>query len=67
MLLRGLGRIEILPGDDVVAQNNLQKLLHLEVKPDYKKVADLTASWSPYAGFVYFHLLLQKLHEKGVI
>lgn len=66
-LLRGLGRIEVFPVDDIGAQNNLRNLLHLEDKLDYKKTEKITASWHPYAGFVYFHLLLQKLSEKGVI
>jgi DNA-3-methyladenine glycosylase II len=67
VLLRGLGRIGIFPGDDIGAQNNLQKLLHLEDKPDYKKISEITAAWHPYAGLVYFHLLLHKLDEKGVL
>lgn len=67
VLLRGLGRVDIFPGDDIGAQNNLYKLLHLESKPDYKKIAEITARWHPYAGLVYFHLLLQKLSEKGVL
>lgn len=66
-LLRGLGRIEIFPENDIGAQNNLQKLLHLEDKLDYKKTSKITAQWDPYAGFVYFHLLLQKLYEKGAL
>lgn len=67
VLLRGLGRIEIFPGDDIGAQNNLQKLLHLEDKLDYKKTSKITSLWHPYAGLIYFHLLLQKLDEKGVL
>ncbi|MDR3503952.1 MAG: DNA-3-methyladenine glycosylase 2 family protein [Legionella sp.] len=66
-LLRGLGRIEVFPADDVGAQNNLRNLLHLEEKLDYKQTEKITSSWHPYAGFVYFHLLLQKLLEKGAI
>ena len=66
-LLRGLGRIEVFPVDDIGAQNNLRNLLHLEDKLDYKQTTKITASWYPYAGFVYFHLLLQKLSEKGAI
>lgn len=67
VLLRGLGRIDIFPGDDIGAQNNLYRLLHLDSKPDYKKISEITAQWHPYAGLVYFHLLLQKLNEKGAI
>lgn len=66
-LLRGLGRLDVFPGDDIGGQNNLQRLLHLETRPDYEKLESLVASWHPYAGFVYFHLLLEKLHYKGVV
>ncbi|WP_115709777.1 DNA-3-methyladenine glycosylase family protein [Legionella sainthelensi] len=67
VLLRGLGRVDIFPRDDIGAQNNLQKLFHLEEKLDYKKTSEITALWHPYAGLVYFHLLLQRLYEKGVL
>ncbi len=35
--------------------------------PDYEKMQDLSAEWHPYAGIVYFHLLLNHLAEKGYI
>ncbi|MDQ2887561.1 MAG: DNA-3-methyladenine glycosylase 2 family protein, partial [Chloroflexota bacterium] len=37
VLLRGLGRIDMFPGDDVGAQKNLQRLLHLAEKPSKEK------------------------------
>ena len=67
VLLRGLGRLDTFPGDDVGAQKNLQQLLHLEEKPSYEKVKELTSPWQPYAGFVYFHLLLAKLDQQGIL
>ncbi len=67
VLLRGLGRVEVFPSNDVGAQNSLYQLFHLDSKPDYKKIAEMTAKWYPYAGLVYFHLLLHKLVEKGAI
>ncbi len=66
VLLRGLGKLAIFPGDDVGAQKNLQQLLHLDSKPDYQKISKITAKWYPYAGLIYFHLLLHKLQEKGL-
>lgn len=63
VLLRGLGRIDVFPGDDVGAQNNLYKLLHLDKKPDYHQIEEITAKWHPYAGLIYFHLLLKRLYE----
>ena len=67
VLLRGIERLDIFPGDDVGARNNLQRLFHLDKKPDYEEIKKLTAPWHPYEGLVYFHLLLEKLHRKGVI
>lgn len=66
-LLRGLRRLDIFPGDDAGARNNLQRLFHLNKKPDYEEINKLTSQWHPYEGLVYFHLLLEKLHRKGVI
>lgn len=67
VLLRGLGRLDIFPGDDVGAQNNLKRIFHLDSKPTYEEIKMLTSQWQPYAGLVYFHLLLEKLQGKGVI
>lgn len=67
VLLRGFGRIEVFPGDDVGAQKNLQALFALADKPTYEQIQALTARWQPYAGFVYFHLLLDKLARKGFL
>lgn len=67
MLLRGLGRIDTFPGDDVGAQNNLTRLLALDEKLTYTRIKTLTARWQPYAGFVYFHLLLRNLDQKGLL
>ena len=67
VLLRGLGRLDIFPGDDVGAQNNLQRLFHLNKKPKYEEIKELAYQWHPYEGLAYFHLLLESLHTKGVI
>jgi DNA-3-methyladenine glycosylase II len=64
VLLRGLGRLDVLPGDDVGAQKNLQQLLGLQKRPNYDEIHQLVKKWQPYAGLVYFHLLLEKLQEK---
>ena len=67
VLLRGLGRLDTFPGDDIGAQNNLQRLFHLVDRPNYEQIRELTSRWHPYEGLVYFHLLLEKLRTKGVI
>lgn len=67
VLLRGLGRIDIFPGDDVGAQRNIMNLIHLDHKPQYDEIQEITKVWKPYAGFVYFHLLLDKLQKKNLL
>ena len=67
VLLRGLGRLDTFPGDDVGAQNNLQRLFHLADKPAYDHIRQLTSPWHPYEGVVYFHLLLDRLRANGSI
>jgi DNA-3-methyladenine glycosylase II len=66
-LLRGLGRLDTFPGDDIGAQNNLRRMFHLDDKPNYEAIRKLTSAWHPYEGVVYFHLLLEKLHGAGAI
>jgi DNA-3-methyladenine glycosylase II len=67
VLLRGLGRTHIFPGDDVGARKNLERWLNL-VKPlDYAAVHRTLKRWHPYAGLVYFHLLLDRLEEAGFL
>lgn len=61
VLLRGLGRLNIYPGDDVGARNNLQRWLKLRKPLDYDGVRRITARWQPYVGLVYFHMLLNRL------
>jgi DNA-3-methyladenine glycosylase II len=65
VLLRGLSRLDVYPGDDVGARNNLQRWLKLKKPLDYESVRRVIAKWQPYAGFIYFHLLLDRLTEAG--
>lgn len=65
VLLRGLGRLDSFPGDDVGAQRNIASLFRLEERPDYEKIRKITSRWQPYQGFVYFHFLLRNLKRKG--
>ncbi len=67
VLLRGLRRLDTFPGDDIGAQNNLQRLFQLDHRPTYAEIKQLTARWHPYEGLVYFHLLLDKLSQKGFV
>ena len=61
VLLRGLGRLHVFPGDDVGAQNTLKRLLGIDGPLGYDDVRTLVAGWQPFAGVVYFHLLLDSL------
>jgi DNA-3-methyladenine glycosylase II len=67
VLLRGLGRLHIFPGDDVGAHNKLRHLFGIDTALDYDAVHRLMARWQPYAGVVYFHLLLDSLSRAGVV
>lgn len=65
VLLRGLGRLDIFPGDDIGARNNLTRFLGLRKPLDYQGVRRAVAGWQPYAGFIYFHFLLARIREAG--
>ena len=65
VLLRGLKPLNVFPGDDVGVRNRLTKWLQRNEPLDYDGVARVTRHWEPYAGMVYFHMLLEGLHEAG--
>jgi DNA-3-methyladenine glycosylase II len=65
VLLRGLKPLNVFPGDDVGARNRLAKWLQRKEPLDYDAVAKVTRRWEPYAGMVYFHMLLEGLYEAG--
>jgi DNA-3-methyladenine glycosylase II len=65
VLLRGLGRLEVFPGDDVGARNKLQRMFGLHTPPSYAEILEILAPWHPFAGVVYFHLLLDGLAARG--
>ena len=66
-LLRGLGRLHRFPADDVGAQNGLKRLLGLRKRPNYERTIELIEPWQPYAGVMYFHLLLNRLNNEGIL
>jgi DNA-3-methyladenine glycosylase II len=67
VLLRGLGRLHVFPGDDVGARNRLGRWLGRSKPLDYTGVERAVTRWQPYAGMVYFHLLLDGLSRAGVL
>ncbi len=52
VMLRGLGRLHVFPGDDVGAHNKLRRLFGVDTALDYDSVQRLVAPWHPYAGVV---------------
>jgi DNA-3-methyladenine glycosylase II len=67
VLLRAAGRVDLFPGDDVGARNNLQKWLNLTEPLDYDGVQRILKPWRPYGGLIYFHLLLDRLADAGCV
>jgi DNA-3-methyladenine glycosylase II len=67
VLLRGLGRVHVFPGDDVGARNNLQSWLGLPKPLDYDGVHRTLHLWRNYGGLLYFHLLLDRLADAGAV
>lgn len=67
ILLRYLGRTHLFPGDDVGARNNLVDWLGLPEKLDYDGVRQVVTPWSNFGGLLYFHLLLSRLAEAGLL
>ncbi len=65
VLLRGLGRLHIFPGDDVGARKSLGRWLGRSTPLDYQGVSRAVEKWRPYAGLLYFHLLLDGLSKAG--
>jgi DNA-3-methyladenine glycosylase II len=65
VLLRGLGRTNVFPGDDVGARNNLERWLHLAGPLDYEGVRHALARWQQFGGLIYLHLLLDRLVTAG--
>ena len=66
-LLRGFGRLRVFPGDDVRGRNNLQRWLRLKKPLDYEGARHALNQWRPYAGLIYFHSLLDRFAEVGMI
>lgn len=65
--LRGLGRLDMYPADDVGSQNKLQRWLGVKKRPNYQEVHQTIDKWSPYRGLIYFHLLLDSQERQGLL
>ncbi|HWL52170.1 MAG TPA: hypothetical protein VNQ90_07035 [Chthoniobacteraceae bacterium] len=67
VLLRGLGRVHLFPTGDAGALNGLKKWLGLETTPDDAAARRLLEPRRPYAGLIYFHLLLEHLSQQRLL
>lgn len=67
VLLRGLGRLDVFPADDVGSQSKMQRWLGRSDRPGYEQMYRILAPWRPYRGLVYFCLLLQHQHRQGLL
>jgi DNA-3-methyladenine glycosylase II len=65
VLLRGFGRINIFPGDDVGGRNKLYKFLGETATPDYAGVRRIMDRWHPHGGLIYLHLIVSGLADNG--
>lgn len=67
IMLRGLGRLDIFPADDVGGQKKVMRWLGLKERPDYLSMHKALDRWSPYRGLLYFLLLLDNLSREGLL
>lgn len=66
VLLRGLGRLDVFPADDVGGQNKMQRWLGRKKRPTYDQIYRTLAPWQPYRGLIYFYLLLEHQARLGL-
>ena len=65
VMLRGFGRINIFPGDDVGARNRLFEWLGVTDPPTYDGVGKILERWRPYGGLIYLHLIVNAVADGG--
>jgi DNA-3-methyladenine glycosylase II len=63
VMLRGFGRINIFPGDDVGGRNKLFQWFGASGEPTYDSVATMLERWHPYGGLIYLHLVVNAAAE----
>lgn len=67
VMLRGLGRLDVFPADDVGGRNKLMRWLNLKERPDYEAVRTMLEKWRPFRGIIYFLLLLDHQEREGYL
>jgi DNA-3-methyladenine glycosylase II len=64
VMLRGYGRINIFPGDDVGGRKKLFEWLGSSA-PTYDGVGKMLERWRPYGGLIYLHLIVNSVADTG--
>ena len=68
VMLRGFGRIDIFPGDDVGGRNKLFEWFGAGAgEQSYEGVRAMLERWHPYAGLIYLHLIVNAAVDAGFI
>jgi len=67
VLLRGLGRTISFRASASARGINLQRWLRRCSTMDYQTMHRALVCWKPYSGLIYFHLLLDRLEEAGMV
>jgi DNA-3-methyladenine glycosylase II len=67
VMLRGFGRIDIFPGDDVGGRKKLFEWFGASSDPTYDGVAAMLERWRPYGGLIYLHLIVNAVVDAGLI
>jgi DNA-3-methyladenine glycosylase II len=67
VMLRGFGRINIFPGDDVGGRNKLFEWLGASGEPTYDGVTAMLERWHPYGGLIYLHLIVNAVADAGYL
>jgi DNA-3-methyladenine glycosylase II len=65
VMLRGFGRINIFPGDDVGGRKKLFEWLGSRDAPSYDGVGKMLERWRPYGGLIYLHLIVNAVANAG--
>lgn len=65
VMLRGFGRTNIFPGDDVGGRNKLFEWFGLTGEPTYDGVGTMLERWHPYGGLIYLHLIVNSVADGG--
>ena len=66
VMLRGFGRIDVFPGDDVGGRNKLFEWFGAG-EPSYDGVAAMLKRWHPYGGLIYLHLIVNAAVDAGLV